>query len=145
MSELHSDATPTDTEAMAAALAGTFSEFLGLGMGPEADDGSVTAELDLRPDMCQPMGIVHGGILSAVAEELASYATFRHVCTDGRFCVGQSNLTHFLRPTRSGTLHVKATPLHRGRTSWVWQVVTLDDAGRRCAVSTVTMAVRRPE
>jgi len=128
---------------MRANLEGTFSEYLGIRFGEIAEDGSVTAELDLHPGLLQPMGITHGGIHAAIAEEVASMATFWHVSPDGRFGVGQSNLTHFLRPTSTGTLHVSATPIHRGRTSWVWRIEICDDEGRRCAVSTVTMAVRR--
>lgn len=144
MSELHSPETPADFAAMGAALAGTFSEFLGLRIDGIAEDSTVTATLELRPDLLQAMGIVHGGIHAAVAEELASMATFREVSRDGRFAVGQSNLTHFLRPVRTGTLHITAVPKHRGRTSWVWQIESTDDQGRTCAVSTVTMAVRTP-
>lgn len=112
------------------------------------DDGTVTGVLPITEAVCQPMGLVHGGIYACVGEELASVGTGRAVVPDGRWCVGQSNLTHFLRPgTLGGTLHGKGVPIHRGRTSWVWDVEIRDEQDRLCARSTVTMAVRdgRPE
>ena len=44
--------------------------------------------------------------------------------------MGLSNSTSFLRPITEGTVHAHATRLHRGRTTWVWDVRFSDDAGR---------------
>lgn len=105
------------------------------------DDGALRAELPVTDAVRQPGGLVHGGIYSCVAEELASVATVRAVAPD-RFALGMSNLTHFHRPVTAGSVHAVAEPIHRGRTTWVWTVTMSDDEGRRCATSTVTMAVR---
>jgi 1,4-dihydroxy-2-naphthoyl-CoA hydrolase len=90
----------------------------------------------------QPMGIVHGGAYAAMAETLASAATYMLVAGDGNIAVGQSNHTNFLRPVAGGTVHAEARRRHRGRTSWVWEVDFTDDEGRLCAITRVTMAVR---
>lgn len=112
------------------------------------DDGTVTGVLPVTEAVCQPMGLVHGGVYACVGEELASVATGRAVIQEGRWAVGQSNLTHFLRPALlGGTLHGRGRAIHRGRTSWVWDIEMTDEQGRLCARSTVTMAVRdrRPD
>jgi uncharacterized protein (TIGR00369 family) len=55
-----------------------------------------------------------------------------------------SNLTHFFRPATLGeTLFATGRPVHRGRTTWVWEIEMTNDAGKLCAKSTVTMAVRQ--
>ena len=41
-------------------------------------------------------------------------------------------------------VHARAMRLHRGRTTWVWDVTFTDDAGRTCAVTRMTIAVRPP-
>ena len=92
--------------------------------------------------MQQPMGLVHGGTYAALAESMASWATVVAVAPDGNLAVGQSNNTTFLRPVTSGQVNAEGTPLHRGRTTWVWDVEFTDDDGRLCAVSRVTLAVR---
>ena len=61
---------------------------------------------------------------------------------DGNFAVGQSNSTTFMRPATEGTVHAEGVPIHRGRTTWVWDVTFEDDDGRLCAIARVTMAVR---
>lgn len=90
----------------------------------------------------QPLGLVHGGVFAAMAESIASQATFQAVAPDGNIAVGLSNHTSFMRPIRSGTLHAEARRRHRGSTTWVWEVEMTDDEGRLCALSRVTMAVR---
>jgi uncharacterized protein (TIGR00369 family) len=93
--------------------------------------------------LLQPLGMVHGGVYAALAESIASAATHRVVSSDGLSALGMSNLTSFFRPVTSGIVHADATRLHRGRASWVWDVRLTDEAGRLCAVSRVTVAVRR--
>lgn len=109
-----------------------------LEVGPER----ATGRFEVTERVCQPMGIVHGGAYAAMAEGLASQATFDSVFPDGRYAVGLSNQTSFLRPVTSGWITVEARSVHRGRTTWVWEVEFTDDAGRRSAVARVTMAVR---
>ena len=91
----------------------------------------------------QRFGLVHGGAYAAFAEMLASEATVAEVYPQGQIAVGLSNDAKFLRPVSSGVITATATRLHRGRTTWVWDVVFTDDQGRTCAVSRVTMAVRK--
>ncbi|MGI8846597.1 MAG: PaaI family thioesterase [Thermoleophilaceae bacterium] len=120
---------------------GTLDETLGfefLETGEELARGRFTVADRVR----QPMGIVHGGVYAAMAETLASMATWLHVRADGNIAVGQSNNTSFLRPVSDGSVHAEARRRHRGRTSWVWEVDFTDDHGRLCAISRVTMAVR---
>jgi 1,4-dihydroxy-2-naphthoyl-CoA hydrolase len=64
------------------------------------------------------------------------------VIPEGNLAMGLSNNTSFLRPVTEGTVHAHATRLHRGRTTWVWDVRFTDDAGRTCALTRMTIAVR---
>src|SRR5215210_8870430 len=90
----------------------------------------------------QPFGIVHGGAYAALGETLASLGTYRAVFDDGMAAMGQSNYTSFLRPVSEGYVTAEARPLHRGRTTWVWDVEFTDANGKVCAITRVTMAVR---
>ena len=108
----------------------------------EASEDRVTGRFDVTDAVRQPMGIVHGGAYAAMAETMASATTYMHVHGDGNIAVGQSNQTSFLRPVTEGTVHGDGRRRHRGRTSWIWEIDFTDDAGRLCAISRVTMAVR---
>jgi 1,4-dihydroxy-2-naphthoyl-CoA hydrolase len=90
----------------------------------------------------QPAGLVHGGVYAAIAEAIASIATGMTVIDEGSTAMGLSNSTSFLRPLTEGTVHAHATRVHRGRTTWVWDVTFTDDRARTCAVTRMTIAVR---
>ena len=114
-------------------------------LGYEIDslgEEEVLAHVDVRPDLLQPWGLVHGGVYASIAESTTSTATALSVVPDGFVATGQSNQTSFLRPITEGTIHVVARRRHRGRTSWVWEVDFSDDAGRLCAIVRMTIAVR---
>jgi uncharacterized protein (TIGR00369 family) len=108
----------------------------------EFSDTEVRARVQLRDDLKQPIGLLHGGVYASIAESVASLATALGVLDDGQVAMGLSNSTSFLRPVTEGAVHAHATRLHRGRTTWVWDVQFSDDAGRLCAVTRMTIAVR---
>lgn len=108
----------------------------------ECDAESARARIEVRDELKQLMGLLHGGVIAAVAESLASIATALAVLPAGEAAMGLSNHTSFLRPVTSGTVEALATRLHRGRTTWVWDVRFQDAEGRLCAVTRMTIAVR---
>jgi uncharacterized protein (TIGR00369 family) len=121
--------------------AGGFDALYGLEL-LECHDDLVRAQVAVRDEICQPFGLVHGGVLAAIAETLASLGTAVVVLPEGNAAMGQSNSTSFLRPITDGTIHARALRRHRGRTTWVWDVEITDDAGRLCALTRMTIAVR---
>jgi 1,4-dihydroxy-2-naphthoyl-CoA hydrolase len=123
-----------------AAIAG-FDRLYGLEL-LSVSDTEVRAQLQVRPEVKQPAGLVHGGVYASIAESIASMATHVAVAEGGEMAVGLANSTSFLRPITDGVVHALATRLHRGRTTWVWDVRFSDDADRTCAVTRMTIAVR---
>lgn len=108
----------------------------------DASDTEVRAEVAVRPELLQAAGLVHGGVYASVAEAISSIATGMTVLHDGHVAMGMSNSTSFLRPITAGTVHAHAVRLHRGRTTWIWDVRFTDDAQRLCAITRMTIAVR---
>jgi len=70
----------------------------------------------------QPWGLVHGGLYTTVIETFATTGAFEAAKDRGQQAVGVSNATDFLRPHRTGRLHVLAVPIQQGRTQQLWQV-----------------------
>jgi 1,4-dihydroxy-2-naphthoyl-CoA hydrolase len=120
---------------------GTLDDVLGFELLEASADGC-RARFPVEKRVQQPMGLVHGGAYAALAESMVSLTTHREVEGDGNFAVGQSNHTTFLRPVTGGYVNAAGRPLHRGRSSWVWDVEFTDDEGRLCAATRVTLAVR---
>jgi 1,4-dihydroxy-2-naphthoyl-CoA hydrolase len=108
----------------------------------ECSDSDVRAQVMVGEQHKQPAGLVHGGVYASIAEAIASIATGMTVLDEGCMAMGLSNSTSFLRPVTEGTVHAHATRVHRGRTTWVWDVTFTDDNDRACALTRMTIAVR---
>jgi uncharacterized protein (TIGR00369 family) len=121
---------------------GGFGGLIGMRDYAVGDDGALSAKVPVRPELLQPFGLVHGGVFASIAETLASLGTYNGVYADGMHAMGLSNSTSFLRPILAGTIHATARPIHRGRTTWLWDVECADDEGRVCAITRMTIAVR---
>lgn len=119
----------------------TFEGFLGLEWHELTED-SARVSFEVRDNLKQPLGLLHGGIYSAVAETVASVATVRAVWREGRIGSGLSNTASFLRPITAGTVTVAARCRHRDDREWLWSHEFHDDHDRLCALVDVTIAVR---
>jgi uncharacterized protein (TIGR00369 family) len=122
-------------------LGQTFEGFLGLEW-LELTDDTARVRFHTRTDLKQPLGLLHGGIYSAVAETVASVATVRAVWRDGMIGSGLSNSASFLRPITEGDVHVTAHRRHHDDREWFWGHEFRDDHDRLCALVDVTIAVR---
>ena len=132
---------PMDPPVRSYPAPGTLDDVLGFEL-LELSAGRVRAQFAVERHVTQPFGLVHGGAYAALAESMVSLATHAAVEEDGSFAVGQSNSTTFLRPVTEGIVHAEGVALHRGRTTWIWDVRFTDDDERLCAISRLTMAVR---
>jgi 1,4-dihydroxy-2-naphthoyl-CoA hydrolase len=133
--------TVTDSPVGTYPAAGTLDDVLGFELLETSPDGC-RARFAAERRVQQPLGLVHGGAFASLAESMVSLTTYLAVEADGSVAVGQSNHTTFLRPVTDGYVNAEGRPLHRGRTSWVWDVEFTDDEGRLCATTRVILAVR---
>jgi 1,4-dihydroxy-2-naphthoyl-CoA hydrolase len=108
----------------------------------EMSEERVSGRVAVGDRVMQPMGIVHGGVYASIAEGICSIGTSLAVLDDGKLAIGLSNHTTFLHPISAGSIHAEGAPVHRGRTTWLWDVRFADDGGRLCASSQVCIAVR---
>jgi uncharacterized protein (TIGR00369 family) len=104
----------------------------------EASGDRVVLTCPVTPDLFQPYGLVHGGVHATLAETAASVGGALWFGDRGAV-VGVSNHTDFVRAVREGRLRAEATPLARGRTTQLWQVVIADETGRLVAHAKVRL------
>lgn len=95
----------------------------------------------------QPDGFMHGGATMSLIESCASIGAALAAGWPENLVVGQQQTCNFLAPATEGLVRAVATPVHKGRTTHVWDVdVTADATGKRVAAGRVTLAVRpRPD
>lgn len=108
-----------------------FDKHIGLEITSATED-EVVASLEVRPELLQPYGLLHGGVLCSVVETVGSVAGATWFGDRGHV-VGTSNHTNFLRAVREGRLTARATPIHRGRTQQLWSVDVRDEQDRLVA------------
>lgn len=113
---------------------------IGLVFDPTEPD-EIRATVPVRDGLCNPFGIVHGGVYGSIAESIATATTIYRVHTNGSAAIGMGNDTRLLRPISEGAIHASARAIHTGRTTWLWNVDFHDDDDRLCATSRVTIAV----
>lgn len=108
----------------------------------ECSDEVARGRVRVNDELRAPGGVVHGGVYGALSDGLAVRGTTAGASSDGKLVIGLANQTTVHHPIERGTLHATATRRHRGRTTWVWEIEIVDDAGRRCVTGRVTVAVR---
>src|SRR3954447_14022188 len=96
-------------------------------------DDEIRARVEVTDALKQPLGLVHGGVFAALADQLTATATSRAI----------SSQTSFLRPITGGHVNATARRRHNGRTTAVWEVDMTDDEGRLCALVRITLACRQ--
>ena len=107
----------------------------------EATVDRVVATMPVQPKVHQPFGLLHGGASVALAETVASLGAYLNVVDSGMGAVGLEINANHLRGKRDGIVTATATPIHKGRSTHVWQVEIKDEAGKMVCVSRCTLAI----
>ncbi|MGV3540324.1 MAG: hotdog fold thioesterase [Rufibacter sp.] len=89
----------------------------------------------------QPMGLLHGGASVALAETLGSVAATLFIDLEKQYCVGLEINANHIKSVRSGFVYGKASAVHIGRRTQVWEIRITSEAGDLVCISRITMAV----
>jgi uncharacterized protein (TIGR00369 family) len=132
---------PPDLELTAqVAEASPFTAFLGMEM-VSASPHEVRARLAWSEDRCTAGGILHGGALMGLADNVGGFCAFLNLPEGSAGTATIESKTNFFAPIRAGHVHAIARPLHTGRRTIVVDTELYDDADRLVARVTQTQAV----
>jgi uncharacterized protein (TIGR00369 family) len=106
-----------------------------------ATKDKVVATMPIGPNHRQQVGYLHGGISVVLAESLASLGTVLNIDASRQMAFGLEINANHLRPKREGQLTGIATPIHRGRTTHVWEIKITDENEKLVCISRCTVAV----
>ncbi|MEO8027026.1 MAG: PaaI family thioesterase [Bryobacteraceae bacterium] len=114
-----------------------FAQLLGI-VFTSATLDRVTAEMEVREDLCTRPAILHGGAIMSFADTLGAAATVLNLAPGAGTTTLESK-TNFVASAALGQkIFGECTPIHRGRRTQVWQTrITLQD-GRLVALVTQT-------
>ena len=123
-----------------AELRAPFADFLGIKITHVSPE-RVEAELPVRRELATVPDILHGGAIMALADNVGATATFVNLPPGTRTTTIESKTNFFAAIPHGETARAECTPLHRGRTTMVWQTRITRDDGRLCALVTQTQIV----
>jgi uncharacterized protein (TIGR00369 family) len=121
-------------------IASLFPGLMGLKI-EEVTPEKVVASLLVRPDLCTAGNVCHGGAVMAFADTVGAVGTVANLPPGARTTTIESK-TNFMGAAPAGTrLVAESVPLHRGRTTQVWQTTIRQEGGKLVAVVTQTQMV----
>ena len=101
----------------------------------------VKGELPVREELCTRPAVLHGGAVMAFADTLGAIATIANL-PEGTGTTTIESKTNFFAAIPAGDVaKAECTPLHRGRTTMVWQTRITRGDGRLAAIVTQTQLV----
>jgi len=121
-----------------------FSDFLGIKVTHVSPE-RVEAEIVARPEFDNSVGLLHGGVIMSLADNLGGAATMANLPEGAQTTTIESKTNFFAGIPLGDTARAECTPLHRGRTTMVWQTRITRSDGRLCAMVTQTQLVLLPK
>jgi uncharacterized protein (TIGR00369 family) len=101
----------------------------------------IEATLEARPEVSNRAGVLHGGAIMALADTLGGAGTIANLPDGGSTVTIESKTNFFASVPVGDTARAECTPLHRGRTTMVWQTRVTRGDGRLAAVVIQTQLV----
>jgi len=117
-----------------------FADFLGIKLTHVSPE-RIEAELLVRHELATVPDIMHGGAVMALADNLGGVATVVNLPKGARTATIESKTNFFAAIPVGETARAECTPLHRGRTTMVWQTKIMRQDGRLCALVIQTQIV----
>jgi 1,4-dihydroxy-2-naphthoyl-CoA hydrolase len=124
-------------------LNGLFPEKLGMRF-LEVSKDELRAEIEVTRELCTLPGRMHGGAIMAFADTLGAYGTVLNLPEGHTTTTIESKTNFFSAGVEGGRVIGTTTPIHRGRSTMVWQTRVERDDGRLVALVTQTQMVLSP-
>ena len=121
---------------------GTLPGLMGMEFDEVGDD-FIRGRIAVDERSIQPAGILHGGASVVLAETLGSTACAHTLDPATHYCVGlEINANHVRSaPKGSGWVSGVARPIHRGRSTQIWEIRITDGQERLVCISRLTLAI----
>ncbi|MDB9778845.1 PaaI family thioesterase [Flavobacteriaceae bacterium] len=108
----------------------------------DVGEGFLIARMPVTPKLHQPDGVLHGGATFALAESVGSAAAYLFNKTQTPMVRGIEMSGNHLKGISEGFVYAKATAIHNGRTTQIWEIKVTNEAGdliSSCKLTTLTL------
>ena len=105
------------------------------------DPDALVAEVAVTTELSNRNGVMHGGAIMAMADNLGGTATMINLPA-GKTTTTIESKTNFMRPIRIGDVATaRAVPIHKGRKTMIWQTTITRGDGKVAAIVTQTQMI----
>ncbi len=126
---------------MESVLKGTLMEALDIELIEFSPD-CIVMTMPVTSKTKQPAGLLHGGASVALAESAASLGTYLNIDRTKQTAVGLEINANHIRSVKAGKVKATAIPLHRGRTTMVWEIKITNEEEKLVCISRCTVAIQ---
>ena len=108
----------------------------------DVGDDFLIAKMPVNSRVYQPDGILHGGATVALAESVGSAASYMSIDHNTQMIRGIVISANHLKSVKDGYIYARATPLHKGRSTQLWEIKITDDNNNlisHCKLSTMVL------
>ena len=123
---------------------GLLPDLIGMRLALVTPD-KVLATLEVRADLCTAGGVLHGGSIMAFADTLGAVGTIANLPPGATTATIESKTNFIGGALQGSTVTGESTPVHRGRTTQVWQTRVTTADGKLVALVTQTQIVKPPK
>ncbi len=107
----------------------------------EVGDDYVVAQMPVNSSVHQPMGLLHGGATAALAESTGSAASYLFTDLSKYEVRGIEITANHIKSKKDGIVTATARPIHRGKTTHLWEVKVTDEVGDLISICKLTMII----
>jgi 1,4-dihydroxy-2-naphthoyl-CoA hydrolase len=130
---------PHDTHTMVSRI--PFAVLIGLEI-TSASKERIEGRMKVRPELCNPLGVLHGGAIMSMADTMGAIGASRNLPEGANGTTTMESKTNFIGPAKTGeSVLAVCTPVHVGRRTSIWQTKISTEAGKTVALVTQTQMV----
>ncbi len=104
----------------------------------EVGDNFLVGRMPVTPKVYQPDGVLHGGATVALAESVGSAASYIFLNAQEFFIRGIEISANHVKSVREGYVFAKASLLHKGRTTQLWEIKITDQENNLISICKLT-------
>ena len=108
----------------------------------DVGENFLVAKMPVTPKVYQPDGVLHGGASVALAESVGSAASYIFLDGNEFYVRGIEIAANHVKSIKEGFVYAKATIIHKGRTTQLWEIKITNEANElisNCKLTTIAL------
>ena len=119
---------------------GRLPELLGVEL-VSLESGTLTGKLTVRPELLAPNGFLHAATVIGLADTCCGYACVAHLPEGAKNFTTVELKSNHVGTAREGLITAKATAVHLGRSTHVWDAIVTSGEGKTIALFRCTQMI----